>query len=51
MNYLTLQNNPENKNKSIKENVHKLIEKIQKKPELEPASTKALDLLMQKVYI
>jgi len=44
--YLDKENDPNLKNPSIKKNIMDIIRKIQQKPKIEPASTKALDLLM-----
>jgi hypothetical protein len=49
--YLDNENDPNLKNPQIKKNIVDIIRKIQQKPRIEPASTKALDLLMAAVHI
>jgi hypothetical protein len=49
--YLDNENDPNTKNPQIKKNIVDIIRKIQQKPKIEPASTKALDLLMAAVRI
>jgi len=44
--YLDKENDVNLKNPSVKKNIMDIIRKIQQKPKIEPASTKALDLLM-----
>jgi hypothetical protein len=44
--YLDNENDPNVKNPQIRKNIVDIIRKIQQKPKIEPASTKALDLLM-----
>lgn len=46
MDYLDNENDPQFKNPQFKRNIADIIGKIQQKPKIEPASTKALNLLM-----
>ena len=45
-NYLDYENDPKNKNAKKNEKYDKIKQKLQKKPDIEPATTKALTLLM-----
>jgi hypothetical protein len=47
--YLDKENDPQSKNPQFKNNIVDIIQKIQQKPKIEPASTKSLNLLMQTV--
>lgn len=49
--YLDQENNPEVKNPQFRRDISDVIQKIQQKPKIEPASTKALNLLMATVSI
>ena len=45
--YLDKENNPNVKNPTIKSDIHAIINKMQRKPKLEPSTTKSLNLLME----
>jgi hypothetical protein len=47
--YLDKENDPQVQNPQFKNNIVDIIKKIQQKPKIEPASTKALNLLMATV--
>lgn len=45
--YLDKENNPNVKNPSIKNDINAIVHKMQRKPKLEPSTTKSLNLLME----
>lgn len=45
--YLDFENNPQAKNPQNRKNIEEIIQKMQKKPAIEPATTKGLSLLME----
>ena len=47
--YLDKENDPKSKNPQFKRNIIEIIQKMNQKPKIEPASTKSLNLLMEKV--
>jgi hypothetical protein len=49
--YLDKENDPQVRNPQFKKNIAEIIDKIQRKPKIEPATTKSLNLLMAAVFL